>query len=183
MPFSLQDLRLTDSPGDIDVGLPRALRCQNLSTLASLCLRLQRHAIEDLRRRLNVANLIPQQFDAPLRDLLLETLHDQLVDIITLLKGLVEGELADLTSHARLSKVHEGQLVIFDIVACLNGVFDLYEQDTIHLNSDVVLSDAHLTWNFDHLLTQVVHILYTIDIGYLEAEARFELTIELLEAM
>ena len=63
--LGFQDLRLTTSIGDVDVGLPRALRRQNLGALAPLSLRLQSHTVEDLLGRLDITDFVPKQRDAP----------------------------------------------------------------------------------------------------------------------
>ena len=152
MTLCFEDLSLSLGLSDVDVGFLGALGTEDLCALAALSLRLQCHTRQNLVRRLDVSHFVPQESDTPLVSFFGERIDNFTVDLVTLLEGLVEGELSDLTSHGGLCKIDDGLIVVLNHVTSLFSIDHLDVDDTIDLNQHIVLGDTSLRRDRDDLL-------------------------------
>ncbi len=113
------------------------------------------HRLEDIGRRPNRLDFVAQDFGAPRLRGLVDLGHDIRVDQRTFLEGVVEFDLADLTSERRLRELLDCEGQVRDTIRRAFGVDDLVVQNTVDVDEDVVLRDAVLFGNRNGLLAQV----------------------------
>lgn len=169
--------------GDVDGSLSFSFRSEDLSTFVSLSLSLQDHRVLNRARRVDILNFVSEGSYTPLFSLLLDTSNDILVQVLTFDEGLVKSEFTNLGSHGSLSKVYDSFLVIFNVVGSLLGVFNLYVQTSVNVESHVVFGNSDLGVDIDELLSFINSVLHGVDERNQEIEARAQLAIKLLKSV
>ena len=192
-PFRLVDPALPVALGQVDGLLAFSFRHVdpgllvgdsegNLGALLSLGFHLLLERFQHLQRWGDVLDLVAQHLDAPRIGRPVDLLDDGLVDVLPFRERLLQSQLSDFRTHRRLGQVDGGPVVVGDAIAGLVGIDDLQEDETIHLDLDVVLGNAALRRYVDYLLATLLTVGQTVDERDQQVESRLEDGGELAES-
>ena len=129
---------------DVDLGRALPLRLEHARALAPLRLGLQRHRVDDARRRRDVLDLVAHALEPPRLGRLVDRAHDGPVERLALLERAVERDAAELGAHRRLRELADGVERAVDAVRRLEGVGHAHVEDAVDRDRDVVLGDRGL---------------------------------------
>lgn len=181
--LSNEYLRLAISISDIVPGDHLTLRLQNIGSLLPLAVRLPHHGLVNGWRHFNILNLIANGVHAPFLGLMLNCLHDSLVQILPLKEQRIKRQLANLRPHRRLGQIDDCILIRIKIVGYFIRVKYLNVEHSVNMHTHIVFGHGLLTGNVDGLLPQIVNKTDRVNKWNHDTKARLHLLVKLHESM